>query len=431
MDLNRFVPKHLNLFSIFLIWILPYASPSQAVEFAGIHSFAYQLQEINLDAIARTGFDLVIMDYSSDGSQNGEFSKEQISALQNSPTGRKIVLAYLSIGEAENYRFYWKKEWKPRNPVWIESVNPDWPGNFKVRYWDPAWRIIVKEYLDRILRAGFDGTYLDVVDAYEYFQDKGRTTAADEMIALIDSIRTRAKSSNPDFLIFVQNASELVHTNPDYMNFIDGIGQEDLYFGYEEDGKATLAEITTELEGNLRQFRDGGKLVLTVDYPFSLSEDIPHFDPATRAKIDLAYSRSRAQGFVPYCTVRNLSYLTINPRYEPTAVRNAPGLSALTEFEILSNYPNPFSPGGGSAFGGNSETVISFRVCETASFSIKILDLFGKEITILIQEHINPGIHTCRWNGKEKNGNFMPSGMYWVVLEGDGTRKSRKVLLLK
>ena len=42
-------------------------------------------------------------------------------------------------------------------------------------YWTKSWRDILfgskDSYLDKILNAGFDGVYLDVVDAYEYFED--------------------------------------------------------------------------------------------------------------------------------------------------------------------------------------------------------------------------------------------------------------------
>jgi len=49
--------------------------------------------------------------------------------------------------------------------------NPEWPGNFKVRYWEEGWREVVYGYLGRVMEAGFDGAYLDVVDAFEYFEE--------------------------------------------------------------------------------------------------------------------------------------------------------------------------------------------------------------------------------------------------------------------
>jgi endo-alpha-1,4-polygalactosaminidase (GH114 family) len=75
------------------------------------NDFVYQLQRIDLRAIGETKFDLVIIDYSRDGSDARRFTASQISALKDSPGGPKRVLAYMSIGEAEDYRWYWRRSW--------------------------------------------------------------------------------------------------------------------------------------------------------------------------------------------------------------------------------------------------------------------------------------------------------------------------------
>ena len=126
-------------------------TPSSPDPLSGVNDFLYQLQDIDLKAVGKTAYDLVIMDYSSSGGEDGRFSQEQIRALKHSPGGPKIVLAYMSIGEAEDYRFYWSREWDGNEPSWLEMENPDWPGNYKVRYWDQDWRTIVFQYADRVL----------------------------------------------------------------------------------------------------------------------------------------------------------------------------------------------------------------------------------------------------------------------------------------
>jgi len=82
----------------------------------------------------------------------------------------------MSIGEAEDYRFYWNTAWAISPPSWMEAENPDWPGNYKVKYWDPAWQAMIygndASYLKKILDAGFDGVYLDIIDAFEYFENQ-------------------------------------------------------------------------------------------------------------------------------------------------------------------------------------------------------------------------------------------------------------------
>lgn len=128
--------------------------------------------EAFLNALADTDYDLLIIDpYFNDDPLN----REDLETLKRKASGgRRLVIAYMSIGEAESYRYYWKPSWISRPPSWLEEENPNWKGNFKVRYWDPAWQEIIfrgeDAYLQRIQEAGFDGVYLDLIDAYEYFE---------------------------------------------------------------------------------------------------------------------------------------------------------------------------------------------------------------------------------------------------------------------
>jgi len=270
-----------------------------------VASFLYQLQNINLEAIGDTGYDLVVMDYSAEGGDGTAFTAAQIAALKHSPGGDKIVLAYMSIGEAENYRFYWQDGWTPGNPAWLDAENPHWPGNYKVHYWDPAWQTIVFNYADRLLDAGFDGAYLDIIDAYEYYTDQGRAAAVQEMADFVATIRAYARARDLDFYIFPQNVPELAEKVPAYLSSVDGIGQEDIYYGYDGDDVMTPPEVTAGLEGYLDLFKNAGKLVLTVDYA------------TTPSHVNDAYARSQAKGYVPFVTVRHLDRLTVNPGHEP------------------------------------------------------------------------------------------------------------------
>lgn len=283
---------------------------------SAVDDFLYQLQDLDMETIGATAYDLVVMDYSADGGPAGEFSAAEIAALQNSPGGNKLVIAYMSIGEAESYRFYWNPAWDadgdgipdPGAPPWLDIENPDWPGNYKVHYWDPGWQGIIFQYTDRLLNAGFNGAYLDIVDAYEYYAEQGRTTAAQDMAAFVAAIRAYARSIDPTFYIVPQNAPELTTLVPSYMDALDGIGQEDIYYGYENDNEPTPPTVTAEMEDYLNLYVAAGKLVLTIDY--ADYRVVPDY-------VDDAYARSQVRGYVPFCTVRDLDELIINPGHEP------------------------------------------------------------------------------------------------------------------
>lgn len=101
------------------------------------------------------------------------FTKEQIEGLKVKKNGgKRIVIAYLSIGEAEDYRFYWKKEWNKNKPDWIVSENENWSGNYIVKYWKPEWKKIIKGYQKKLDEIGVDGYLLDTLDSYSYFENK-------------------------------------------------------------------------------------------------------------------------------------------------------------------------------------------------------------------------------------------------------------------
>jgi len=124
-------------------------------------------------AIAPAHYDCLIIDAFID---DVPLTVAQVAALKVKPDGgRRLVLAYMSIGEAEDYRYYWQSDWSTNPPDWLTEENPDWPGNYKVRYWMPEWQAVIfgsaAAYLDRLLAAGFDGAYLDIIDAFEYFEN--------------------------------------------------------------------------------------------------------------------------------------------------------------------------------------------------------------------------------------------------------------------
>jgi cysteinyl-tRNA synthetase len=375
------------------------AATSRTRTLSDVHDFVYQLQNIDLAAIGETGFDLVVIDYSSDGSDAGAFSGARIEALKHGAGGEKTVLSYLSIGEAEDYRFYWQSGWKPGNPSWLDSENPEWKGNYKIRYWEPGWQAVILQYLDKILDSKFDGVYCDVIDAYEYYQERGRSEAAAEMADFVAAVRSYARARDPDFFVFVQNAAELAGIIPSYLDAMDGIGQEDIYYS---DGEAVPAEDSAAMEDHLKVFRDAGKLVLTIDYPFASGAIEPHFDAETRTKIDRAYGLSLANGFIPYCTVRNLGFLTVNPGHEPSAAPEERRSAAPARFMLMPNFPNPF----------NGETRIPYSLREDGFVSLKVSDLLGREIANLEEGLCAAGSHAVVWNGNALNGIQAPSGIY-------------------
>ncbi len=290
-------------------------SKNKLEKWEDVKSFVYILQNIDISKLKKSKFDLIIMDYSADGTDENRFSYEEINSLKNSIYGKKFVICYISIGEAESYRYYWQPNWEVGNPDFIDEENPDWEGNYKVKYWSTNWQKILlgndlssntppssKSYFGKIIDAGFDGVYLDIIDAYEYWEEKGITNAKNLMIDFVKLIASKCRINNPDFGIFPQNSEELVSIKK-YRDIITGIGREEVYFINKNIPRNPL-EISN-IEKYLDILVKNKKLVLTTDYC-----DKPEY-------ISAAYLRAQSKGYIEYCTDVELDKISINPGFEP------------------------------------------------------------------------------------------------------------------
>lgn len=139
----------------------------------------FKTRESYLNTLATTNFDLLLIDpFVFEFSAGTQLTAKEVASLKTKANGgARLVIAYMSIGEAEDFRHYWKPSYDTDPPPWIADENPNFPGDFKVRYWMMEWQdIIVGEkdsFLTLLLDAGFDGTYLDIIDAFEFFEDEG------------------------------------------------------------------------------------------------------------------------------------------------------------------------------------------------------------------------------------------------------------------
>ena len=275
--------------------------PGARVEIA---SWAYQIADVDADAIAALNVDLAVIDYASDGDEETAFKPADLARMKQRPDGGiKRIACYMSIGEAEDYRYYWQNSWKPgKSPAWLDALNPDWPGNFKVRYWDPQWQAIIlgspQAYLDKILAAGFDGVYLDIIDAFEYWRDtKGeRPTADKDMIAFVGQIAAYARARNPNFLIIPQNGEALLE-DAAYRSIVSVQAKEDIFFGDDGDGKPNPKSSVNDCLGYLKFAREDGIPIIAVEY---LDEN---------GKISQARKRLAETGCVAYFGPRDLASL--------------------------------------------------------------------------------------------------------------------------
>ena len=278
---------------------------------AEVRSWGYQLQRLDLAEAARSRHDLLVIDETLDGRTPPNRRKAAITTLKRKPDGgRRIVLAYLSIGEAESYRPYWQREWvaaaapapvslKPADvpslgtspltagpsknpgavirppmlptsqaPAWLGQENPEWRGNFAVRFWDPEWQAVLTgsetAALDRLMAAGFDGVYLDRADVYTQWT-REIPDARSRMVDLVTRLSAYAKGRDRDFLIALQNAEEMLG-NRKVRSALDLIAKEDLLFGIAADGQPNSSGDISASVGYLKKAQRDGLPILVVEY---------------------------------------------------------------------------------------------------------------------------------------------------------------------
>jgi len=83
---------------------------------------------------------------------------------------------------------------------------------------------------------------------------------------------------------------------------------------------------------------------------------------------------------------------------------------------LSQNYPNPFNP----------ITKIGFRVPGSGFVSLKVFDVLGREVTVLVNEQLKPGTYERTFDGAN-----IPSGVYFYRLEADGFKQTKRLVLLR
>lgn len=88
----------------------------------------------------------------------------------------------------------------------------------------------------------------------------------------------------------------------------------------------------------------------------------------------------------------------------------------VQQMRLDQNYPNPFNP----------TTNISFQLPESDMVSLKVYDMIGREIAVLVNEVLSAGQHAATFDAAS-----LPSGVYFYRLETTSGTLSRKMTLIK
>jgi len=276
-------------------------------KYTSIKKWGYQLQAYrppyDLERIQKSKDTLWVIDYSLDGTDSRRFRPDQIELLKSN---NNLMISYLSVGEANSFRYYFDK--MPKSLV--SERNRDW-GSLKIRFWEKEWQDMIldtssrwgKGYLERIIEAGFDGVYLDIVDGFENFP-KERKLRAQNMADFILAISKKGKKSNEHFRVIIQNGLHILDLieNPDqFLKAIDGVAIESLFF---------LGNKPIDNDYNpqkslyplIARYQAAGLKILSVEYLTDQSKIDQYFKEARELKIIPLVSSKLLEGALKWPT---------------------------------------------------------------------------------------------------------------------------------
>ncbi|HMU44604.1 MAG TPA: T9SS type A sorting domain-containing protein [Ignavibacteriaceae bacterium] len=98
----------------------------------------------------------------------------------------------------------------------------------------------------------------------------------------------------------------------------------------------------------------------------------------------------------------------------PTSVGSEKNI--VEEYDLYQNYPNPFNP----------STTIKYQIPNAGNVTLKVYDILGREVTILVDEFKNAGRYDVNFNAGE-----LASGVYIYTIKSNDFTASKKLMLLK
>ncbi|MCF6271240.1 MAG: T9SS type A sorting domain-containing protein [Melioribacteraceae bacterium] len=116
-----------------------------------------------------------------------------------------------------------------------------------------------------------------------------------------------------------------------------------------------------------------------------------------------------------------------------TSVEEGLQESTISEFALIGNYPNPFNPA----------TTIKYQTPKNVNVKISIYNTVGELVKILFEGNVSAGSHSVTWNGKDRSGNSVTSGVYFYRINASAMgihsqtnsassfMQTKKMLLLK
>lgn len=215
----------------------------------------------------------------------------------------KILLGYISLGEAEKYRSYYKAIAKKKLLLHDSTL---WKNHVVIDVRNPKWaQMVVDELIPPILAQGFDGIMIDTLDSAiepELSNPKQFPGMKQGAIDLIRAIRVRY----PDIKIMVNRGLEIL---PDIAADIDMVMAESIYTDWVKNPKRPQLVPKQEYMQYLDMIAKGQEIS-----PSLRIYSLDYWNMNDKRGVKKIYARQREQGFIPYVSTRELNRIFVEPK---------------------------------------------------------------------------------------------------------------------
>lgn len=179
---------------------------------------------------------------------------------------------------------------------------------------------------------------------------------------------------------------------------VKGVSLSELTSGFMMEDKVEGNQIKIALAG-AKPVSDNGALV---NIAFKVSENVRE---GQRTEINLTSLR-----------VNESQRIELNFAYLVTVGNLLP-----TQFSLSQNHPNPFNPA----------TAIEYSLPTRSFVALEIYNLLGQKVTTLVNEEMEAGVHQVIWDGKDREGNKVSSGIYFYRIKTDKFSEVKKMVMMK
>lgn len=212
-----------------------------------------------------------------------------------------LIIGYISIGEAEGYRKYWKSIEKDKNLVIKENEN--WKENYYVDVTSEKWhKIILDEVIPDIVKQGFDGLFLDTIDTVDVIEEKYSIKYPNARKGMIDLIK-KIRKKYPYLIIISNNGLTVMD---DIQNSLDGVLVESLFGTYESDANNASKIKYVEIPDNIAQEKVQKLQAIKNNYKDKFIFVIDYAEQKNKGYREYLAKKIKKHDFSPYIAEREL-----------------------------------------------------------------------------------------------------------------------------